>query len=128
MAEAQGEIAGLDTAAEINNIKYMFRENSAELLAITAIVTVLHMVFEVLAMKSDIEFWYGRTNLRGLSTKILMFNFLSSIVIFLYMMDEKENTSLMILGPLVLSIGMEFWKLTKGFDFGVKGSFPFVSI
>merc|ERR1719264_897330 len=43
-------------------------------------------------MKSDIEFWYGRTNLRGLSTKILMFNFLSSIVIFLYMMDEKENT------------------------------------
>ena len=111
----------MDAAAEINNLKYMFRENSAELLAITAIVTILHMIFEVLAMKSDIEFWYGRTNLRGLSTKILVFNFVASIVIFLYMMDEKENTSLVILAPLACTIVLEFWKLTKGFDFGIKG-------
>jgi len=74
------------------------------------------MIFEVLAMKNDIEFWYGRTNLRGLSTKLLVFNFIASIVIFLYMMDEKENTSFIILGPLALSIVLEFWKLTKGFD------------
>ena len=128
MAEASGESWGMDTAAEMNNIKYMFRENSSGLLAVTAIVTVLHTLFEVLAMKSDIEFWYGRTNLKGLSTKILVFNFVSSIVIFLYMLDEKESTSLLILGPLAIGIVLEFWKLTKGFDVSLGTSFPFVKV
>jgi hypothetical protein len=86
LAETQ-TIAGMQTGGEMNNFKIMLRDTNFYVLVITAIVSVLHTIFEFMAMKSDVEFWRGRESLRGLSTKLLMFNFLASIVTFLFLLD-----------------------------------------
>jgi hypothetical protein len=65
----------------------MLKETNFYLLVVTGVVSLLHTVFECLAMKNDIEFWKGRESLKGLSTKLLLFNFWSSIITFLYLLD-----------------------------------------
>ena len=97
-------------------IKEMFIETNPYFLALTMIVSLLHTVFEVLAMKSDIEFWRGRESLLGLSTSLLLYNFFAQIVITLYLLDD-EKTSYMILIPCALGVFIDAWKLRKGFDF-----------
>jgi len=55
----------------------MFLETNPYFLGLTMIVSVLHTIFEVLAMKNDIAFWKDRDTLKGLSISSLMYNFIA---------------------------------------------------
>ena len=55
----------------MEEVKRMLAETSPWLLAVTALVSVLHTLFDVLAFKNDIAFWRNtRTRTRSLPTPI----------------------------------------------------------
>ncbi len=61
---------GLESG-DIDEIKRMFLETDPILLSVTMIVSVLHMIFEVLAFKNDINFWKTKDSMEGISVKSL---------------------------------------------------------
>jgi hypothetical protein len=117
---------GMSSEGEFEIMKRMFLEANPIFLGITMCVSLLHTVFEFMAFKSDIEFWKTRKTLKGLSTKLLLYNFVSTLVISLYLLDSQE-TSYLVLVPMLLSVFLEFWKLSKGFDIGISTVYPFIS-
>ena len=47
--------------------KRMWLETNPYLFAVTAIVSVLHTVFEFMAFKNEIQFWSGKEDVQGIS-------------------------------------------------------------
>lgn len=126
-SQTVGKDYGLHSEGEFDLMKKMFLETNPYFLAITMVVSLVHMVFEFLAFKSEIEFWRGRENLKGLSTNLLLYNFIASIVIFLYLLDTGE-TSWAVWLPMGVAIFIDFWKITKGYDVKVNRTWPYLSI
>ena len=60
-------------ALDLDEIKRIFLETDSVLLAVTAVVSVLHTVFEFLAFKNDISFWSQKDSMEGISVKSLYF-------------------------------------------------------
>ena len=73
------------------------------------IVSLLHMVFEFLAFKSDISFWNGKESMEGISVKSLYMELVMSIIIQLYLLENE--TSLLISLPHGLNILLTLWKI-----------------
>lgn len=63
---------GLETL-DLDEIKRIFVETEPWLLGITAVVSVLHTIFEFLAFKNDISFWSQKDSMEGISVKSLYF-------------------------------------------------------
>lgn len=97
---------------EIEIMKNMLIETSPTLLVTTAVVSVLHMVFDCLAFKNDIKFWRNQKTLEGLSVGTVFINCFCSIVIFLYLCNS-EDISRMILFSSGVGTCIEFWKIKK---------------
>jgi hypothetical protein len=55
----------------MDDIKKMVLEADPILLGITMVVSVLHTIFEVLAFKSDINFWQTKDSMEGISVKTI---------------------------------------------------------
>ena len=100
---------GLLKPSDYDEYKRIWLETDPILFSVTAIVSVLHMLFEFLAFKNDIQFWNGKEDVEGISVKTLYANMLMSVVITLYLFDN--DTSLLILIPQVIAIAIEGWKL-----------------
>ena len=100
-------------AAELEEFKRVLLETNIWLLAITGIVSLLHTVLEMLAFKSDIAHWRKKKDTVGVSVRTIIGNVFMQTVIFLYLMDNNENTSWMILGGQGFSILLEAWKITR---------------
>ena len=52
---------------DIEQLRELFGGTSPTLLAVTMLVSVLHMLFDFLAFKNDVQFWKGRKDFVGLS-------------------------------------------------------------
>ena len=87
-------------------------ETSPTLLALTAVVSCLHTLFDILAFKNDISFWKNNKSMKGLSFRSMLINLFFQTVIFLYLMDN--DTSWMILFSSGFGLVLEVWKLTYG--------------
>lgn len=85
------------TEADYDEYKRVWIETDPILLTVTLFVSVLHMIFETLAFKSDIQFWRGKDSVEGISIRSLYLELGMSIVIQLYLLDNE--TSLMIWAP-----------------------------
>lgn len=106
---------GFARQSEAEETKRMLWEVSTKnpyLLAVTAIVTVLHTVFEFLAFSNDVKFWRGKKDFRGLSVRSIAINCYFQTIIFLYLLESNE-TSWAVLVPSGLGVLMEYWKLAK---------------
>ncbi|GMK56311.1 hypothetical protein CspeluHIS016_0301510 [Cutaneotrichosporon spelunceum] len=104
------------TGAELDEVKRMLVETNPILLVTTALVTVLHMLFEFLAFSSDVAHWRkkGRENdLVGVSLRTILTNVIVQLIILLYLHDSSEETSLMILFTQGIGLLIEAWKITK---------------
>lgn len=96
--EAAAASQGGGTGAEMDEVKRMLTETSPWLLITTALVTVLHMVFEMLAFSSDVKHWRKKDkDLVGVSLNTILTNCFVQLVILLYLQDSSEETSMMIL-------------------------------
>lgn len=67
--------------ADYDEYKRVWLETDPVLLGVTCIVSVLHMVFEMLAFQSDIQFWRGKDSIEGISVKTLYISLFTEIVI-----------------------------------------------
>lgn len=114
---------------DLDDIRGIFTDTNLFLLALTFGITVLHLLFDFLAFKNDINYWKSRDSMVGLSIRTVIWRCVSTLIIFLYLMDEK--TSLLVLIPAGIGLLIEVWKVTKAFKVNIKwenGSWPSIQL
>ncbi|EME48257.1 hypothetical protein DOTSEDRAFT_70009 [Dothistroma septosporum NZE10] len=111
---AHGESTpGGGDGSEMEMIKETLLDTNHWLLGTTAVVSVLHMIFELLAFKNDVSHWRKKKDNVGISVRTILSNVFMQLIIFLYLLDNNENTSWMILFGQGMGIAIEAWKITK---------------
>uniref|UniRef100_A0A665TWF2 Lipid scramblase CLPTM1L n=1 Tax=Echeneis naucrates TaxID=173247 RepID=A0A665TWF2_ECHNA len=85
------------TEKDADEIKGIFVDTNLYFLALTFFVAAFHLLFDFLAFKNDISFWKQKKSMVGMSSKAVLWRCFSTIVIFLYLLDEQ--TSLLVLVP-----------------------------
>jgi len=98
--------------SDVDDIRRLIAETNVILLAITILASTLHLLFEFLTFKSDIEFWRGNKDLTGLSVRALFMDFFSQTIVLLYLI-EKESSLLMIV-PSAIGCLIALWKFHRG--------------
>ncbi|KAJ7639355.1 cleft lip and palate associated transmembrane protein [Roridomyces roridus] len=101
---------------ELDEVKRMLLETNPWFLGITVLVSVLHMVFEMLAFSSDVSHWRQKKEMVGVSVRTIITNVIVQFIILLYLIDNNENTSWMILFGSGTGVLIEAWKITKAVD------------
>lgn len=101
------------TGGELDMFKTMLLETNPWFLALTMIVTLLHSLFEFLAFSSDVRHWKNKDDLAGVSVGSIVTNIVVQLIITLYLLDNNEETSWMILAGQAVGVLVECWKLTK---------------
>lgn len=114
--QANSPLGGM-TSSDLDEVKRMFLETNPILLATTIFVSCLHSVFEILAFKNDISFWKQKGNSTGISVRSLIVNIFFQIVIFLYLLDNNQETSYMVLLSNGFGLLLEFWKVFKALKY-----------
>ena len=79
--------------SEFEMIKEVLLDTNIYLLSTTIIVSIFHMLFEMLAFKSDISHFRNKKNNVGISVRTILSNVFMQGVIFLYLLDNNDNTS-----------------------------------
>mmetsp|Transcript_29612 Transcript_29612/g.46502 ORF Transcript_29612/g.46502 Transcript_29612/m.46502 type:complete len:733 (+) Transcript_29612:85-2283(+) len=92
-------------------LRTMLLETNPYLLVVTAIVSVLHTVFDILAFKNDISFFKNKKSMEGLSLRSMIVNAAFSLVILLYLADN--DTSFMVVASNGVGLVIEVWKISK---------------
>ncbi|KAF6762052.1 cleft lip and palate associated transmembrane protein [Ephemerocybe angulata] len=105
-------------ASEIDEIKRMLLETNPWFLGLTGLVSILHVVFEMLAFKSDVK-PLAREEGDGRRFCQIITNVVVQLIVLLYLIDNNENTSWMILMGSGMGVVIEAWKITKAVDISV---------
>uniref|UniRef100_S4RR66 Lipid scramblase CLPTM1L n=1 Tax=Petromyzon marinus TaxID=7757 RepID=S4RR66_PETMA len=86
------------------------------------------MLFDFLAFKNDISFWQSKRDMVGMSARVVLWRCFSTVVIFLFLMDER--TSMLVLLPAGIGTFIEVWKVTKAFKLKLtwRGWLPKVEV
>uniref|UniRef100_A0A1B6EGB7 Lipid scramblase CLPTM1L n=2 Tax=Clastoptera arizonana TaxID=38151 RepID=A0A1B6EGB7_9HEMI len=104
---------------DLDEVKGIFADTHVYLLGATIFISAMHLLFDFLALKNDVNFWRTRKTLAGLSGRAVIWRAFSQVIIFLYLFDE--DTSLLVLGPAGISTLIELWKVTKVIPVDWKG-------
>eukprot|EP00590_Aulacoseira_subarctica_P007298 CAMPEP_0172431604 /NCGR_PEP_ID=MMETSP1064-20121228/59129_1 /TAXON_ID=202472 /ORGANISM="Aulacoseira subarctica , Strain CCAP 1002/5" /LENGTH=641 /DNA_ID=CAMNT_0013178389 /DNA_START=81 /DNA_END=2002 /DNA_ORIENTATION=+ len=96
-------------------IRTLLMDTNPWLLAVTAVVSLLHTAFDILAFKNDIKFFKGKKSMEGISLKSMIINAFFQTVIFFYLLDNSTDTSYMVLMSNAFALLIEFWKISKAF-------------
>nr|CAB3231742.1 cleft lip and palate transmembrane protein 1-like protein [Phallusia mammillata] len=99
------------TEKDLDDIKGIFTGTNLFFLGLTFLVSVFHIIFDFLAFKNDISYWKKRETMTGLSFHTVVYRSVSTIIIFLYLLDQQ--TSLLVLIPAGISSIIELWKVKK---------------
>ena len=116
----------MGSARMFDEYKRIWLETDPILFTVTAIVSILHTVFEFLAFKNEIQFWSGKEDVEGLSVKTLYINIVMQVVITLYLFDNE--TSMMVFVPQALGIGVSVWKLFQASEVEHINAFPYIRL
>ncbi|CAH8551218.1 unnamed protein product [Schistosoma mattheei] len=103
---------------EIDEIRGIFLDTNLYLLLTTLFVSVFHLLFSFLAFKNDISFWRRSDNSVGISLRTIVWRFVSSLIIFLHLWEEKS--SLLVSVPMGISTLIELWKLGRMTKFSIS--------
>ncbi|RUS16637.1 cleft lip and palate transmembrane protein 1-domain-containing protein [Endogone sp. FLAS-F59071] len=89
---------------EVENLRGMVFEVNPTLLAVTLLASLLHLLFEFLAIKEDVVHWrkikYGEA---GVSRTTVMLNAVSNTVVVGYLFDKREETSMLVVGGSIVT-------------------------
>ncbi|KAK6084781.1 Cleft lip and palate transmembrane protein 1 [Seiridium cupressi] len=110
--------------SEIEMVKEIFMDTNPYLLGITIVVSIAHMILETLAFGSDIAHYRKKKDNVGISVRSILANVFMQTVIFLYLIDNSQNTSWMILGTQGVGILIELWKVTTVVDVRLRPAPP----
>lgn len=100
-------------------LRNMLLDTNPYLLAVTAIVSMLHTVFDILAFKNDISFFKNKKSMEGLSLRSMIVNAGFSAVILLYLADN--DTSYMVLMSNGVGLAIDVWKISKAITVNFDG-------
>ncbi|KAK6349760.1 hypothetical protein TWF696_006036 [Orbilia brochopaga] len=98
--------------AELEEVKRILIDTNVYLLSTTVAVSLLHTIFEMLAFKSDISHFRNKKDNVGVSFRTILWNVVMQLIIFLYLIDNSDGTSWMILFGQGTGILIEAWKIT----------------
>uniref|UniRef100_A0A3Q3W5F0 Lipid scramblase CLPTM1L n=1 Tax=Mola mola TaxID=94237 RepID=A0A3Q3W5F0_MOLML len=105
------------TEEYIDEIKETLMGSNLYLLVLTALITALQLICEFLALKNDISAWRKKRSMVGMSRKSVLWRSLSTLLIFLHLLEE---TSLLVLLPVGLGACAEVWKVFKVFKIQLR--------
>ena len=118
---ARGEkTPGGGDGSEMELFKETLLNTNSWLLGTTAVVSILHMIFELLAFKSDVGHWRKKKDNVGVSVRTILSNVVMQSIILLYLVDNNDSTSWMILFGQGMGIAIEAWKITKSVNVRVR--------
>lgn len=117
-------LPGGGDGSEIEMVKDILLDTNPYLLAVTVIVTIAHLFLEMLAFGSDISHYRKKKDNVGISVRSILANVFMQTVIFLYLIDNSQNTSWMILGSQGVGIVIELWKITTVVDVRLRDAPP----
>ncbi|NXN07141.1 CLP1L protein, partial [Indicator maculatus] len=103
---------------DADEVKGIFVDTNLYFLALTFFVAAFHLLFDFLAFKNDISFWKKKRSMIGMSTKAVLWRCFSTVVIFLFLLDEQ--TSLLVLIPAGIGAVIELWKVKKALKMKIK--------
>ena len=122
---AHGETTpGGGDGSEMELIKETLLDTNSYLLGTTVVVSILHMIFEMLAFKNDVGHWRKKKDNVGVSVRTILSNVFMQSIIFLYLLDNNEHTSWMILFGQGIGIAIEAWKITKTVNVRIREPGP----
>ena len=119
-----GSLPGGGDGTEIEMVKEILLDTNPILLGITTAVTILHLIFETLAFTSDVAHYRKKKDNVGISVRTILANVFMQTIIFLYLVDNSQNTSWMILGSQGVGIIIELWKITTVVNVRVREAPP----
>ena len=96
---------------DIDDVRRLISGTSVYYLTITFVASFLHLIFEFLSFKSDIQFWKNMNSLVGLSFKQLLIDLVSQIVICFYLFEN--DSSMLVLIPSAVGVLIQLWKISK---------------
>ncbi|XP_064202130.1 lipid scramblase CLPTM1L-like [Anguilla rostrata] len=108
------------TEQDTDEMKGIFVDTNLYFLALTVLVAAFHLLFDLLAFKNDISFWKKKKTMVGMSSKAVLWRCFSTIVIFLYLLEEQTN--LLVLFPAGVGSVIEVWKVMKAYRIQVLWS------
>ena len=76
----------------------------------------------MLAFTSDVSHWRNKQELVGVSVRTIVINVVTQIIVLLYLVDNNEETSWMILMSSGMGVLIEAWKITKAVDVAIVPS------
>jgi hypothetical protein len=98
---------------DTDDVIRLVSETPLWLLGLTFVISAVHLLFDMLALKSDVSFWSSSTSLRGLSVRALAVDFASQLVVTLFL--HSEGSSLLVIVPQALGNALGAWKLLRAF-------------
>ncbi|KAJ1649564.1 Cleft lip and palate associated transmembrane protein 1 [Dispira simplex] len=101
------------SGSEVESLRKMVYEVNPTLLAMTIMAALLHMLFETLAVKSDIAHWSRKDNIHGISRSSVFMSAVTSWLTVLYIWDRRRDSGILVLGGTVVSAAVELWKVIK---------------
>ncbi|KAI1420149.1 cleft lip and palate transmembrane protein 1-domain-containing protein [Xylaria sp. FL1777] len=119
-----GSLPGGSDGSEVELIKEILLDTNPWLLGVTVVVSIAHLILETLAFGSDIAHYRKKKDNVGISVRSILANVFMQTVIFLYLVDNSQNTSWMILGTQGVGIVIEFWKITTVVNVRVRPAPP----
>ncbi|TGJ79085.1 hypothetical protein E0Z10_g9681 [Xylaria hypoxylon] len=119
-----GSMPGGSDGSEVELIKEILLDTNPWLLGVTVVVSIAHLILEMLAFGSDIAHYRKKKDNVGISVRSILANVFMQAVIFLYLVDNSQNTSWMILGSQGVGIVIEFWKITTIVDVRMRPAPP----
>ncbi len=96
---------------DTDEMRELITDTKVSTLLFTLIASVLHMFFEFLAFKSDVNFWRKNKSLRGLSIRAIGADFVFQCIVLLYLIDDKA--SLLVTVPAFIGTVIQGWKLHR---------------
>ncbi|KAF3424054.1 hypothetical protein E2986_02165 [Frieseomelitta varia] len=98
---------------DIDEAKGIFADTNVYILGGTFFIAAIHLLFDFLAFKNDVNYWKNKNNLVGLSKWTVVWRSFSQTIIFLYLLDEGSSS--LVLVPTGIASVIEMWKLKKVF-------------
>ncbi|CAG8615179.1 13598_t:CDS:10, partial [Ambispora leptoticha] len=110
--QTQAAMLGGNAHSEFDEFKRMLLETNPILLGVTFVVSLLHNITD----------WKNRKEMTGISIRTIFMNIFFQLVIFLYLFDNNEETSWMILIGQGIGLAIEIWKIKKAMTVEIKPS------
>jgi len=124
--EQNAKMFGEDSE-EMLQMRDLFANTHPWLLTATLVVSLLHMVFEFLAFKNDVEFFQGcdaDSLSKYVSVQSIAAGIVLQIVLLMYLWDESAN--LLVLITSVASIAIDVWKVQRAMKLKMVKVFGFI--